>query len=147
MGCKIKVSSKRNIFNLLLLLLKYKYLRRVKVLYFPYMESNKKLDQVFFALADCKRRQILNLLSEGPITVTDIASHFDSTLATISKSITLLEKANLLYKVKKGRTVYCHMNHDTWLEVATYVSMVAHFWQNRLADLEQYINSMTDNNL
>ena len=113
---------------------------------FPYMESNEKLDKVFFALADGKRRHILNLLSEGPVTVTKLAAQFDSTLATISKSITLLEKADLLYKVKKGRTVYCHMNHDTWLEVASYVSMVAQFWQNRLADLEQYVNSMRDKN-
>ena len=111
------------------------------------MESEEKFDRVFFALADLKRRHILKMLSEGPITVTDLAAQFDSTLATISKSITLLEKADLLYKVKKGRTVYCHMNHDTWLEVATYVSMVAHFWQNRLADLEQYVDSMTDKNL
>ncbi|WP_455203982.1 ArsR/SmtB family transcription factor [Kaarinaea lacus] len=113
------------------------------MLYFPNMESDKKLDRVFFALADRKRRHILNLLSEGPVTVTDLASQFDSTLATVSKSISLLEKADLLYKVKKGRTVYCHMNHDTWLEVATYVSMVAHFWKNRLADLEQYVASMS----
>lgn len=117
------------------------------MLYFPIMETNKRLDRIFFALADYKRRQILNMLSEGPVKVTDLASHFDTTLATISKSITLLEKADLLYKVKKGRSVYCHMNHDTWLEVATYVSMVAHFWQSRLADLEQYVNSVTDNKL
>lgn len=111
------------------------------------MESEKKLNQVFFALADHKRRIILNLLAEGPVTVTDLASHFDATLSTISKNITLLEKADLLYKVKKGRTVYCHMNHDTWLEVATYVSGVAHFWQSRLNDLEQYVHDMTEKKL
>jgi len=108
------------------------------------MESINKFDQIFFALADPKRRQILDLLSEGPVTVTDLATHFDVGLATISKNIALLEKADLLYKVKKGRTVYCHMNHDTWLEVAKYVSRVAQFWQNRLNDLEQYVNSVSN---
>jgi len=111
------------------------------------MESEERLNQVFFALADRKRRLILNMLTEGPVTVSDLASHFDTTLATISKNITLPEKAELLYKVKKGRSVYCHMNHDTWLNVAMYVSGVAHFWQNRLNDLEQYVNDMTDKKL
>ena len=106
------------------------------------MESNKRLDSIFFALADSKRRQILNALSEGPVTVTELASQFENTLASVSKNITLLEKANLLYKIKKGRSVYCHMNHDTWLEVATYISGVAQFWQNRLNDLEQFVDSM-----
>lgn len=107
------------------------------------MESNDKLDLVFSALADGKRRDMLNMLSEGPLTVTAIASRFEMTLGNISKNVTLLEKAGLIYKVKKGRTVICHMNHDTWLEVATYISGVAHFWQNRLNDLEQYVKEMT----
>lgn len=105
------------------------------------MESDNKLDRVFNALADGRRRLILNSLTEGPMTVSDLASQFDMSLATISKNISLLEKAELLYKVKKGRIVYCHMNHDTWLEVAMYVSGVANFWQNRLNDLEAYVNN------
>ena len=110
------------------------------------MESKKQFDQIFFALSDAKRRKIMDMLAEGPVTVSDLALQFDTTLATISKNISLLEKAGLLYKVKKGRTVYCHMNYDTWLEVAKYVSRVAQFWQNRLNDLELYVNSTTNKN-
>ena len=103
------------------------------------MESKLRLNQIFYALSDDKRRFILDRLSEGPVKVSDLAEHFDNTLATVSKNISLLEKAGLLYKVKQGRTVYCHMNHDTWLDVAKYVSGVANFWQSRMSDLESYV--------
>ena len=110
------------------------------MIYFPSMESKIEFDSIFFALADANRRRILAIISETPLTVTQLAGHFDCTLATVSKNISVLEKAELLYKIKKGRVVYCHMNHDTWLELATYISGVANFWKTRLQELEKYVN-------
>lgn len=106
-------------------------------------ENEEKLDHIFFALADHKRRQILDLLSDGPVTVTDLASHFKMTLGAVSKNITVLEKADLIVKIKKGRNVHCQLNHDVWQEILIYISGAAHFWKNRLNDLAQYVEDTT----
>ena len=103
------------------------------------METNSKLDNLFFALADSNRRQILNLISEEAMTIGELASHLNTSLVNISKNVKILEKCALIYKVKKGRSVYCHMNFDTWIEVAKYISMVAQFWNKRLNELEKFI--------
>ena len=105
------------------------------------METEKRLDMIFFALADSRRRAILEELSEEKRSVSDLADNFSLTLGAISKHISLMEAADLIYKTKQGRNVYCHMNFDTWKEVAGYISMQAKFWDNRLNELEQFINS------
>lgn len=125
--------------NTLLLLIKLLFREYHLVLHFPTMET-VKLDKAFFALSDHKRREILNLLSEGPLTVSQLAGELNISLTNISKNISQLEKADLLYKSKKGRQVYCHINRDTWLELASYINMPTSFWQNRLADLEHFIS-------
>ncbi|TQV87055.1 ArsR/SmtB family transcription factor [Aliikangiella coralliicola] len=104
------------------------------------MESKKRLDHIFFALSDSRRRDILEELSEGKKTVGQLADNFDVTLGAISKHVKLLENADLIYKSKRGRTVYCHMNFDIWKEVAMYIGMHKRFWSNRLDELENYIN-------
>ena len=98
------------------------------------------------ALADQSRLAIINSLLERRQYVEELANRHALAPSTISFHLKKLEKANLVYKIKRGRSVYCHMNHDTWLEVATYVSGVAQFWQNRLNDLEQYVNNMAEEN-
>lgn len=105
------------------------------------MESKKRLDLIFFALSDSRRRDILEELSEGKKSIGELAENFDVTLGTISKNIKQLENANLIYKSKQGRTVYCHMNFDIWKEVTAYIGMHAKFWSSRLAELENFINT------
>lgn len=105
------------------------------------METNKRLDKLFFALADPRRRAILEELSEEKKTVGDLAENFNLSLGAISKHLSLMEAAELIYKTKQGRKVYCHMNLDTWKELARYISMQAKFWGSRLDELEQFINT------
>ena len=109
------------------------------MLYLTNMESNKRLDLIFFGLSDQMRRSILSSLSEGPKSVGELAKDFDMTLAGVSKNISLLEKAGLIYKTKNGRTVTCHMNFDIWQEVIKFVGMYASFWSHRLDELEYFI--------
>lgn len=104
------------------------------------METDERLDNIFFALADSRRRAILEDLSEDKKTVSELAENFSLTLGAISKHLSLLQAADLIYKTKQGRQVYCHMNFDIWKEVASYIGMHAKFWNNRLDELEQFIN-------
>ncbi len=106
------------------------------------MENDKHLDAVFFALCDSKRRSILTFLSEGPKSVGEIAVNFDLSMGAISKNIKILEAALLIYKSKRGRFVYCHMNFDVWHDVAKFIAMHAKFWSSRLDELDAYIENI-----
>ncbi len=105
------------------------------------MESEKRLDHIFFALSDSRRRDILEELSEGKKSVGELAENSGMSLSAVSKSIKQLEMAGLIFKSKHGRTVYCHMNFDIWKEVTGYIGMHAKFWSNRLNELEEFINT------
>jgi DNA-binding transcriptional ArsR family regulator len=103
------------------------------------MEIDDQLDAVFFALSDRRRRQLLSELAAGPKAVTELASIAGLKLSATSKHIAALEAANLLFKTRRGREVYCHLNFDVWRSVASYIAMHAKFWAGRLDELENYL--------
>lgn len=103
------------------------------------MATNERLDDIFFALSDRRRRGILEDLSENQRTVGELAERLSMSLSAISKHIALLQKAGLIYKTKRGRAVYCHMNFDIWKEVSMYVGLHVKFWSARLDELEKYV--------
>jgi len=105
------------------------------------VETKKRLDLIFFALSDSRRRNILEKISEGRKTVSELAENFDMSLSTISKHIKLLQEAELLHKTKQGKRVFCHMNVDIWKEVVAYTSMYESFWNSRFQELEDFLGN------
>ncbi|MEL6737378.1 MAG: metalloregulator ArsR/SmtB family transcription factor [Pseudomonadota bacterium] len=63
------------------------------------------MEKAFKALASTPRRRILNHLSGGPMTVGEIAAHFDMAMPSISKHISVLHDAGLLHRQKRGQEV------------------------------------------
>lgn len=109
------------------------------------MENETHLDTVFYALADARRRRMLEALAESPKAVGDLASSAGLRFSAASKNIALLEAAGLLYKSRQGRQIFCHMNFDVWKDVAGYVAMHAKFWSGRLNELEKYLGEVNGN--
>jgi len=103
------------------------------------METDKTLDAVFFALSDSRRRWLLAELAAGPRTVSELATAAGMNTSTASKHIAVLEAGHLLYKIRNGRQLYCHLNFDVWREVTSYVAMHAKFWAGRLDELEAHL--------
>jgi DNA-binding transcriptional ArsR family regulator len=103
------------------------------------METDDQLDAVFFALSDRRRRHLLAELAAGPRAISVLAATQDLTLSATSKHIAALEAADLLFKMRRGREVYCHLNFDVWRKVAGYIAMHAKFWAGRLDELEQHL--------
>lgn len=108
------------------------------------MENKERLDILFYALADGRRRQMLEALAERPKTVGELAACTGLRASAASKNIAVLEAAGLLYKSRHGRQIQCHMNFDAWKQVAGYVAMHAKFWSGRLNELERYLGEVTD---
>lgn len=70
------------------------------------------LDTVFSALADPTRREILSMLLEDDMAVTDVAEPFQMSLAAISKHLTVLAEAGLITQEKRGRVKWCKLEPD-----------------------------------
>lgn len=97
------------------------------------------LDSTLYALSDATRRSILLSLAEKEQTVNEIAEPYEMSLAAVSKHLKVLEKANLITKIKEGRTITCRMNYTPLNEVETLIKEYKQFWEARLTELQQFI--------
>ena len=83
-----------------------------------------KLNQIFSALADPTRRNILIMLLEDDMAVTDIAEPFDMSLAAISKHLIILSKAGLILQERRGRVKWCKLDteamHAAFIWIQSY---------------------------
>ncbi len=71
------------------------------------------IDKIFEALSSTTRRRILAYLSETSMTAGDVAKRFDMSQPAISKHLSLLEAAGLVWKKREGQFVKYGMVHDT----------------------------------
>jgi DNA-binding transcriptional ArsR family regulator len=74
-----------------------------------YVRMADPLDIIFAALADPTRRQILAMLLEDDMAVTDVAEPFEMSLAAVSKHLLLLSRAGLISQEKRGRMKWCKL--------------------------------------
>lgn len=70
------------------------------------------MGDVFKALVSVPRRRILNHLAGGPMTVGEIAAHFEMELPSISKHLSILREAGLIRQQKRGQHVIYFLAAD-----------------------------------
>jgi DNA-binding transcriptional ArsR family regulator len=69
------------------------------------------MDQVFKALADASRRELLDRLrADNGQTLNDLCARLDMTRQAVSKHLGILEEANLVATVKQGREKLHYLN-------------------------------------
>lgn len=78
------------------------------------------MKDVFKALADPTRRQILTLLKDGDLTAGEISSHFDMSKPSISQHLNILKHAELVYDNKKGQFIYYTLNTTVFQELVSW---------------------------
>ncbi len=79
------------------------------------------LDIIFAALADPTRRNILAMLLEDDMAVTDVAEPFEMSLAAVSKHLTVLTAAGLISQEKRGRVKWCKLEPDALREASVWM--------------------------
>lgn len=88
------------------------------------MSTAAQDDLLFKALADGRRREILDLLKVGPRTTGDLCRHFEPALdrCTVMQHLGVLERADLIIAQRAGRTRWNHLNaapfkgvYDRWI--------------------------------
>jgi DNA-binding transcriptional ArsR family regulator len=95
---------------------------------------------VFAALANPVRREILVQLQRGPRAVNDLASNFELGRPAISEHLQVLRKAKLVREQARGRERYYHLDPRPLAEVETWLGAFAKYWNKRLAAIEQILN-------
>ena len=89
------------------------------------------VDKAFHALADDTRRALLDRLSKGPASVSELAKPFDSTLAAIVQHVQVLEESGLIATEKVGRTRTCRISSDAIARVERWLSERRELWERR----------------
>jgi DNA-binding transcriptional ArsR family regulator len=73
------------------------------------MPKYQELDQVFRALGDSSRRAMVERLSRGPASVSELAKPFEMALPTVVQHLGVLENAGIVTSAKAGRVRTCQL--------------------------------------
>ena len=95
---------------------------------------------VFSALANPVRRDLLMQLRKGPRNVTDLASNLDLGRPAISEHLQVLRRASLIREEPRGRERFYHLDPRPLEQVGTWLETFERYWQQRLDDLEALLN-------
>ena len=80
------------------------------------------LQNTLKALADPIRREILNLLKNGPLSVGEIVDHFSVTGASISRHLSVLKEADLIRDRREGKFIYYELNASVLEEIMLWIT-------------------------
>ena len=78
-------------------------------------------DNVFRALSDPTRREILRLLKDGPKTSGEIADAFPSSWATISRHLAILREAQLVVAERSGQEIHYELNTSVFEDLVQHL--------------------------
>lgn len=104
------------------------------------MSTASKHD-VFQAIADPTRRQLLRLLAEKELPITEISGHFPMSRTAVSKHLGILSEAELVSRRKVGREKRYKLNPAPLAELKQWLSFYEQFWDNKLAMLKHYVEN------
>jgi DNA-binding transcriptional ArsR family regulator len=97
------------------------------------------LDEVFSALADGTRRDMLRRLTAGERTISDLAEPYDMSFEAASKHVRVLERAGLVRRSVRGRNHYCQLDASRLAEADRWLSFYQQFWMERFAALDRVL--------
>jgi DNA-binding transcriptional ArsR family regulator len=106
------------------------------------MTTTDHLSTVFGALADPTRRALLERLSRGEASVTELAAPFDMSLPAISRHLKVLEHAGLIARSRNAQWRPCRLEASPLKEAADWVGEYRRFWEASLDRLDLYLTEL-----
>lgn len=94
---------------------------------------------VFRAIADPTRREIINLVAHRSLNLNAVAENFDVSRPAISKHIRILMECGLIEIRQQGRERYCEAKLDKLNEVSDWVEQYRKFWEEKFDALDAYL--------
>ena len=97
---------------------------------------------VFQAIADPNRREILAVLANQKLTLNSVADQFKISRPAVSKHMKILSECGLVKIRQKGRERYCEVKLEKLNEVSNWVEQYKKLWEEKLDALENYLNEL-----
>jgi DNA-binding transcriptional ArsR family regulator len=108
------------------------------------MAQSAVADDVFSALSNSTRRKVLELLSIGPATVSELAAPFDMQLPSFVQHLSVLEGSRLVKSTKRGRVRTYEIVPERFKVAADWLSEQRHLWEARLDRFDKYVKELKD---
>lgn len=97
------------------------------------------------ALADPTRRAIIARLAKGDATVSELAEPFDMSLPSVSKHLSVLERAGLISKARSGQQRWCKLSAAPLRDVHEWADLYRTFWEEGLMKLGAHLDERNRN--
>jgi len=106
------------------------------------MVQSAATDDVFHALSSPTRRKVLERLSLGPATVSDLAAPFDMQLPSFVQHLSVLEQSRLVKSRKRGRVRTYEIAPERFKVVDDWLTARRRVWEARLDRFDQYVKQL-----
>jgi DNA-binding transcriptional ArsR family regulator len=103
------------------------------------LKQCEPLDLVFKALADPTRRELVDRLTYGPATVSELARPLPMSLPAVVQHLQVLEASGLVRSDKVGRVRTCRIDPDTLTTAEGWIADRKALWRQRLDRLGEYL--------
>jgi len=101
---------------------------------------------VFQAIADPTRRQIIQVIAGKSLTLNTVADSFGISRQAVSKHVKILAECGLVILKDKGRERYCEARLNQLQEVAVWIDQYRKFYEEKLDALDKYLSVLQSKN-
>ena len=108
------------------------------------MVQSAATDEVFHALSNPTRRRVLERLSVGPATVSDLAAPFDMQLPSFVQHLSVLEQSRLVKSKKNGRVRTYEIAPERFKIVEDWLIARRQLWEARLDRFDQHVKQLKE---
>jgi DNA-binding transcriptional ArsR family regulator len=102
------------------------------------------VEDLFRALGDPARRSMVERLSEGPASVSDLAAPLDMTLSAVVQHLAILQDCGLVRSKKVGRVRTCNLAPGSIRQAENWFAHQREAWERRLDRLGEYLAEEAD---
>jgi len=99
-------------------------------------------DDVFYALSSSTRRKVLEQLSVGPATVSELAAPFDMKLPSFVQHLSVLERSRLVKSKKRGRVRTYEIAPERFKVAEDWLTERRRLWEARLDRFDEYVKQL-----
>ena len=99
-------------------------------------------DDVFHALSNTTRRKILEQLSVGPATVSDLAAPFDMKLPSFVQHLSVLEQSRLVKSKQRGRVRTYEIAPERFKVAEDWLTERRQLWEARFDRFDEYVKQL-----
>jgi DNA-binding transcriptional ArsR family regulator len=105
------------------------------------VSASAQKHDVFQAIADPTRREVLRLLAEKELPISEITSHFPISRTAVAKHLQVLSEAELVSGRKVGREKIYRLHPEPLTELKDWLSYYEKFWENKLSILKHIVEN------